>query len=95
MYYMEEDVQPAVNAAVDIFGTPGRILVEGDVLKNISIATREFGKLWYGDIQRDRLDQFSKELSGKIQKNIYVFTSGNEFIYTSAQVYKHSEFNRN
>lgn len=50
MFWTEEDVQPMVTELVKTFGPQGSITSENNTLKNVCIATREYGKLWYGDI---------------------------------------------
>lgn len=55
MFYTEEDVQPAVDMAVELFGTVGNISNERTVMKNIVITSDKFGHLWYGDIE-DTMD---------------------------------------
>ena len=53
MFYTAEDIQPAVQVATELFGSVG-IMMEGkNVTKNVLIGTREFGKIWYGDVDGD------------------------------------------
>ena len=86
MFYDEIDVQPAVDAAAEMFGTSGRMLDGKNVMRNVALATREFGKIWYGDI--DMFDanpniQF-KNLSQRINRTVYVFNNSDVFDYTTA-----------
>ena len=53
MFYTAEDVQPAVQVAVELFGPVGNMMEGKNVTKNVLIGTREFGKIWYGDIDGD------------------------------------------
>jgi len=53
MFYSAEDVQPAVQVAVELFGPVGNMMEGKNVSKNVLIGTREFGKIWYGDIDGD------------------------------------------
>lgn len=53
MFYVEEDVTPAVQVATELFGPAGNMLEGKNVLKNIMIGTSQFGKIWYGDIDGD------------------------------------------
>lgn len=55
MFWTEEDVQPVVDMATDLFGTVGNMSADKNVLKNIVIFSKQYGKLWYGDIQ-DQLE---------------------------------------
>ena len=53
MFYNAEDIQPVVDVAVELFGKNGAMLEGKHVSKNVIIGTREFGKLWYGDVDGD------------------------------------------
>ena len=53
MFYTEEDVEPVVQIAKEVFGPIGNLLEGKNVMKNILIGTNEFGKIWYGDIEGD------------------------------------------
>lgn len=50
MFWSEEDIQPAVNMAVELFGVCGRMSNEQITVKNVVITSNKFGHLWYGDI---------------------------------------------
>lgn len=50
MFYTEEDVQPAVDMATELFGTVGNISNERSSMKNAIVTSDKFGHLWYGDI---------------------------------------------
>lgn len=81
MFYTEEDVQPAVNEAVRLFGSVGNMSVEKNTMFNVSLATKEFGKLWYGDItsDTDTLINSLNTLSKFTQQNIYVLDDNFDF----------------
>ena len=49
MFYTEEDIQPVVDAVTAVFGAVGNMSNERGVLKNVTVSTPEFGKVWYGD----------------------------------------------
>jgi hypothetical protein len=69
MFYSEEDIQPAVQVATELFGPVGVMLPSGKfVAKNVIIGTREFGKLWYGDV--DGSEEYVKELCDIMTKRI-------------------------
>jgi hypothetical protein len=72
MFWQAEDVQPAVNIAAKMFGQQGRMEVGRNVIYNVSIFTREFGKLWYGDINTNGLAERLKTLSAAINMTVYV-----------------------
>ncbi len=86
MFWTEEDVQPAVNKAVELFGPAGRMFYEKNVRHNMSLATREFGKIWYGDIDMDDTTFIAKcaALSAEIKQAVYVFTAENTYDYSTA-----------
>jgi len=53
MFYTTEDVEPIAKVAVEMFGPVGNMLEGKNVTKNVLIGTREFGKIWYGDVDGD------------------------------------------
>ena len=53
MFYTEEDVQPIFKVAVEMFGPVGNMLEGKNVIRNVIIGTKEFGKIWYGDVNGD------------------------------------------
>ena len=87
MFWQEEDVQPAVDIATQIFGPVGTMMVNENVAHNVSIATREFGKLWYGDVQLSELATKATELNKKLGKAVYVFDVNNSFNYEEGSLY--------
>lgn len=78
MFYTAEDVNPAVIAATEIFGKVGNMMEGKNVLRNISIATREFGKLWYGDIEMSTVELHNKckTLGQKIGQTVFFLKDG-------------------
>jgi hypothetical protein len=72
MFYTQEDVQPAVDAAVRIFGRNGSYVFNGNV-KNVVIATREFGKIWNGDVDVSILEDKCSQLARQIGNTVYLF----------------------
>lgn len=70
MFWQAEDIQPAVNAAVKMFGPQGRMDTGKNVFYNVSVFTREYGKLWYGDISKDGIGEKIKMLSATINMNV-------------------------
>lgn len=67
MFYTEEDVQPAVDMAVELFGVVGNISNERNSTKNIVITSDKFGHLWYGDIE-DTMDSIRTKCATLSQK---------------------------
>jgi hypothetical protein len=53
MFYTEEDVEPIVQVAKEMFGPVGNMLEGKNVIKNVIIGTDQLGKVWYGDIEGD------------------------------------------
>jgi hypothetical protein len=72
MYYTEDDIRPAVKLAAEMFGMNGRMLVENGIMPNITISTREFGKIWYGDVYENTLEENCKRLSVALRKKVVV-----------------------
>ena len=68
MFYTAEDVQPAVQVATELFGPVGTMMEGKHVTKNVIIGTREFGKMWYGDIDGDM--DFINGLCGVLSQRI-------------------------
>jgi hypothetical protein len=73
MFHTEEEINPAVNHARKLFGMVGRYAEWKSDKRywNVSIATREYGKLWYGDIVHTEnlmadLNALSKVLNQKV-----------------------------
>jgi len=83
MFYTAEDVQPAVNVAVKMFGPQGRMETGKNALYNVHIFTREFGKLWYGDISKDGIGEKLKTLSATINMNVSLVDEHFETISTN------------
>ena len=76
MFYTEEDVQPAVDMATELFGKVGNMSAEKNVLKNIVIFSKQFGKIWYGDIQdqMENIQNKCNQIAQKFSINVDVVT---------------------
>ncbi|MEK9767308.1 MAG: hypothetical protein VW683_00190 [Betaproteobacteria bacterium] len=95
MFWTAEDIEPAVELAEKIFGKSGRIHFNVDIIKNVNIFTREFGKIWHGDLLLPRDDSgFSDSewiiqslnlLSNSIGKKVYLIPDGYDYSYPMAQ----------
>ncbi len=75
MFWTEEDVQPAVQVANELFGPVGNMLESGRfVTQNVIIGTREFGKLWYGDVEGtiDYVNELCEILSKRINQQVFI-----------------------
>jgi hypothetical protein len=75
MFYTDEDVEPAVQIAVELFGPVGNMLSESRfVTRNVIIGTREFGKLWYGDVEgtQDYVAELCDILSKRINQSVSI-----------------------
>jgi hypothetical protein len=67
MFYTEEDVQPAVDMAAELFGIVGNISHERNAIKNVIITSNKFGHLWYGDID-DTMESIRSKCMNIAQK---------------------------
>lgn len=67
MFYTEEDVQPVVDMTTELFGAVGNMSAEKNVLKNIIIFSKQYGKLWYGDIE-DQMENIHTKCNQIAQK---------------------------
>ena len=83
MFWQAEDIQPAVNAAVKMFGPQGRMDTGKNVFYNVSVFTKEYGKLWYGDISKDGIGEKLKMLSATINMNVSLVDENFETISTN------------
>ena len=75
MFYTEEDVTPAVQIAVELFGPVGNMLQESRfVTRDVIIGTHEFGKLWYGDVEGtvDYVNELCEILSKRINQQVSI-----------------------
>jgi hypothetical protein len=86
MFYHEEDILPAVELAVKEFGPIGQIIPDTPY-KNVSVATREFGKIWYGDMNQAGVREKIQTLKNKLNQNIYIFSADNRFDFTDSVLY--------
>lgn len=55
MFWTEEDVQPVVDMTTELFGPVGSMTTEKNAILNVVIFSKQYGKLWYGDIE-DTMD---------------------------------------
>lgn len=71
MFWYEEDIQPAVDAAAKLLGITGNMTSGPNTLYNVSVYTDPFGKIWYGDYSGtiDELIAAMGQLSAEIGQN--------------------------
>jgi hypothetical protein len=79
MFYVAEDIQPAVDIAVKMCGTVGNMTLSKNALNNVSVATREFGKLWYGDLEKVDVVTILNTISSAINQKVYVLDDQFDF----------------
>ena len=75
MFWTDEDVQPAVQVATELLGPVGNMLEPNRfVSQNVIIGTREFGKLWYGDVAgtADYVNELCEIMSKRIGQQVMV-----------------------
>jgi hypothetical protein len=87
MFYVEEDLTPAVNHAINLFGRNGARRFGKDIEAGVSVATREFGKIWYGDADKNTLEVACTALSERLNQRVYLFYQDTEFNFESARVF--------
>lgn len=51
MFWTEEDIQPIVDAAVEVFGKQGQYFTKPFTF--IKVESSKFGTVWYGEIEGD------------------------------------------
>jgi hypothetical protein len=86
MFYDEVDVESVVTIANEMFGKSGVMLDGKNVMRNVTLATREFGKIWYGDMDTIAMSPQAQcsVLSQRINQTVYMFNNSNTFDYTAA-----------
>lgn len=83
MFWQAEDVQPAVKVVTEVFGPVGRMQAGKNVLYNISIFSREYGKLWYGDLVNEGISEKLTTLSTKLGMSLSVVDDSFEIVSTN------------
>lgn len=73
MFYVEEDVLFAVQEAIKVFGPVGAMNQDAR-LKNYTVFSRKFGKIWYGDIALTHRDATTKliDLSQRLGEQLWL-----------------------
>lgn len=82
MFWLAEDIRPATEVAIKIFGQPN-IYVQDSPFKNISIATGEFGKVWFGDVDLNSIEELQNSiniLSDTLNQRVYVLNYSGQTI---------------
>lgn len=75
MFYTEEDIQPHVNEVERVLGRVGTMDFGKNVLYNVAIATKEFGKIWYGDLITFDLADKIKSLETSLNMKLFVISA--------------------
>lgn len=83
MFYTADDVSPAVKVVADVFGKVGNMETGKNVLYNVSIFSREYGKLWYGDLVNEGVSDKLTTLSTKLGMSLSVVDDNFEIISTN------------
>lgn len=73
MFYVEEDIQPVVDAVTATLGVVGNMSQERGVIKNVTVSTPEFGKVWYGDYVGS-VETLTERLNDLSKTTGYVFS---------------------
>lgn len=76
MYWTEEDIQPAVTVATELFGPAGNMMHGKNMKHNVMVATDKFGKIWYGDVDgsAEYIESLLNILSQRIGTPVYLVT---------------------
>jgi hypothetical protein len=75
MFYVEEDIAPVVDIITRRLGPAGTMTYGKNVLMNVTLSTREFGTVWYGDFEgtpvmlENIVTELSNETGYSIQSN--------------------------
>jgi hypothetical protein len=79
MFWTDEDIQPAVSAAEQIFGKQAQYHTAPYV--HVAVETPKYGKIWYGDISGtfQTVQEMGSKLATKLNETISVIdlTTGN------------------
>jgi hypothetical protein len=95
----EEDVEAAVEKAIQILGTQGRMLLSAShVTLNAVVESPALGKIWYGDLDlkedNEKLERLSLELETLLVVNSDDIESRRpnterEYVLTAQSAYQH------
>jgi hypothetical protein len=80
MFWQAEDIQPAVKVVAEVFGKVGSMETGKNVLYNVSIFSRQYGKLWYGDLVNDGISEKLTSLSTKLGMSLSVIDDNFETV---------------
>ena len=80
MFWQAEDIQPAVKVVAEVFGKVGNMETGKNVLYNVSIFSRQYGKLWYGDLVNDGISEKLTSLSTKLGMSLSVIDDNFETV---------------
>ena len=83
MFWQAEDIQPAVKVVAEVFGKVGNMETGKNVLYNVSIFSRQYGKLWYGDLINEGISEKLSTLGTKLGMSLSVIDDNFETISTN------------
>jgi|APSaa5957512535_1039671.scaffolds.fasta_scaffold30350_4 hypothetical protein len=87
MFWLQEDVQPAVDMTAKIFGQTNQYDINADMI-GICIITKEFGILWSGDLSVNSPSALQEKvniLSDTLNKRVFI-TKNHSFDFDMALV---------
>lgn len=79
MFWTKEDVDHIGQILSDVLGPQGNLIEGKRVTKNVIVATNEYGKLWYGDIEGDAeyISGLCSVLTKRVGKEVFVVAGEN------------------
>lgn len=83
MFWTEEDIYPAVEAAEEMFGKQGQYVVsDSKEFVYIGLETPKFGMIWYGDYAGTftSVSEMASTLSTKIGQTVKVIDLGTSLV---------------
>lgn len=100
MFYTEEDIQPAIELVISLFGNSNKYEHDNrNAYKNVSIMTRNFGKLWFGDLElTDSTKGNMENLSVTLNQKIYLvrdYDFDNALYVTTSKLREVNNFEEN
>jgi|TARA_Y100001963_G_scaffold155429_1_gene246542 hypothetical protein len=73
MFWTDEDIQPAFELTGKLFGPHNRYEHNINAYRNLTIMTRQYGKLWFGDLElNDHTRENLEKLSVTINQRVYL-----------------------
>jgi hypothetical protein len=82
MFYSEEEVLPSIRFAEQLLGPSGRIDLD-TFYANVCLATKKFGKIWYGDLCTSDIPNL-KTLRNFVGEDVYILFNDSPFILSNS-----------